>query len=306
VLKDKEGLALVYDKIGFVHLEQGEEDQALKHFINSHYFRKSLNDPELLAISNQNIAEVYLEREEFEKAISFLNDALENFKDDKYRLNIADVDMKIGDIYDYDEKYNKAIEYYKNALEIYKIYEFQHEIALLNNRIATTYFNKNNFSESKKHCIKALNIAYYWDYTDIKAESYLLMANIMEQNNNINKAYEFQKRFASVTDSIIEAKQISQSAEMQVSYEIQQQENEIEILTKNEELNNATIAKQKAIGFAIVGGSILLLIFAIFLYRSNKHKQKTNIILRRQKKDIEDKNIELERLLLIKIKKFKK
>lgn len=294
VLKDKEGLALVYDKIGYVHLEQGEENEALKYFINSHYFRKSLHDLELLALSNQNIAEVYLEREEFEKAISFLNDALINFKDDKYQLNIADIDMKIGDIYDYDEKYDKALEYYKDALEIYKKYEHQREAALLYNRIASTYFNQNNISKSKNYCVKALNIAYYYDYIEIKAESYLLMANILEQTNNIKKAYEFQKRYASVMDSIIEAKQISQSAEMQVSYEIQQQENKIEILTKNRELNEATIAKQKAIGIGVVGGAILLLIFAIFLYRSNLHKQKINKILRRQKKDIEDKNIELE------------
>ncbi|MEN8121328.1 MAG: tetratricopeptide repeat protein [Bacteroidota bacterium] len=294
ILKDKKGLALVYDKIGFVLLEQDEEDEALKYFINSHYFRKSLRDPELLALSNQNIAEVYLEREEFEKAISFLNDALENFKDDKYQLNIADIEMKIGDIYNYDEKYVTAIIYYQNALKIHKEYEHQHEIALLNNRIASTYFNKKKYSKSKRYCISALNIAYDYDYIDIKAESYLLMAKILEQTKNIKKAYEFQKRYARVTDSIIEAKQISQSAEMQVSYEIQQQENEIEILTKDKELNNATIAKQRAIGVGIGGGALFLLVFAIFLYRSNLHKQKTNKILTQQKKDIEDKNDELE------------
>jgi len=293
-LKDKEGLALVYDKLGFVYLEEGDEDKALTHFINSHYYRKSLKDPELLALSNQNIAEVYLEREEFEKAISFLNDALENFKDDKYLLNIADIDMKIGDIYDYDEKYNKAIEYYEDALEIYKKFDHQKEIALLYNRIATTYFNKKDIVKSTEYCSKALNIAYDWDYISIKAESYLLMSKNLEQSNQIKKAFEFQKRYASVTDSIIEAKQLSQSAEMQISYEIQKQEGEIEILTKDKELNKVTIAKQKAIGIGIGGGAILLLIFAIFLYRSNRHKQRTNTILRHQKKDIEDKNDELE------------
>ncbi len=294
VLQDKEGLALVYDKIGYVHLEQGEEDEALKYFINSHYFRKSLHDPELLALSNQNIAEVYLEREEFEKAISFLNDALANFKDDKYQVNIADIEMKMGDIYNYDEKYITAIIYYQNALKIHKKFEHQHEIALLNNRLAATYLNQNNYSKSKEYCVTALNIAYVYEYIDVKAVSYFMMAKIFEQTKNIEKAYEFQKRYASITDSIIEAKQISQSAEMQVSYEIQQQETEIEILTKDKELNNATIAKQQAMGIAIGGGAIFLLFFAIFLYRSNLHKQRTNKILIQQKKDIEDKNVELE------------
>jgi serine phosphatase RsbU (regulator of sigma subunit)/tetratricopeptide (TPR) repeat protein len=294
VTKDKEGLALVYDKIGFVHLEHGEEDEALKFFINAHYFRKSLKDPELLALSNQNIAEVYLEREEYEKAISFLNNALENFKDDKYLLNVADIDMKIGDIYDYDEHYKKALFYYKDALKIHKRYKHRHETALLHNRIAETYLEQNKLSKSKLQCIDALNIAYENDFIDIKAKSYLLMSEIFERQNNIRKAYDFQKRYAAVTDSIIEVKQMTQSAEMQVSYEIQQQENEIAILTKDQELSTETIAKQKIIGFAIGGGAFLLLVFAIFLYRSNLHKQRTNKLLRHQKRDIEDKNAELE------------
>ncbi|MCF6241624.1 MAG: tetratricopeptide repeat protein [Bacteroidales bacterium] len=290
---DKEGLALVYDRIGFVNLRHGNEDEALKYFINAHYFRKSLKDPELLALSNQNIAEVYLEREEYGKAIEFLNNALENFKDDKYLLNVADINTKIGDIYVYDENYVKAIESYNHALDIYKKYQHNYEISLLHNRLAATYLDLNKLISAKKQCLNALNIAYMYDFLDIKAKSYRLMSDIYERQKNIKKAFDFQKRYAAVVDSIMEAKQINQSAEMQVSYEIQQQENEIAMLTKDGELNRATIEKQRAIAIAIGIGSVLLMIFAFSLYRSNVHKQKINKILTEQKKDIEDKNAEL-------------
>jgi serine phosphatase RsbU (regulator of sigma subunit) len=303
---DKEGLALVYDRIGFVNLRHGQEDEALKYFINSHYFRKSLKDPELLALSNQNIAEVYLEREEYDKAIEFLNNALENFKDDKYLLNVADINTKIGDIYVYDENYLKAIVSYNHALNIYKKYQHNYEISLLHNRLSAAYLDLNKLTQAKKQCIDALEIAYMYDFLDIKAKSYLLMSNIYERQKNIKKAFDFQKRYAAVIDSIIEAKQINQSAEMQVSYEIQQQENEIAMLTKDGELNRATIEKQRAIAIAIGVGSILLMIFAFSLYRSNVHKQKINKILTEQKKDIEDKNAELYQQQLAIIEQNKK
>ncbi len=290
---DKEGLALVYDRIGFVNLRHGQEDEALKYFINSHYFRKSLKDPELLALSNQNIAEVYLEREEYDKAIEFLNNALENFKDDKYLLNVADINTKIGDIYVYDEKYLKAIDYYNHALNIYKKFQHNYEQSLVHNRLSATYLDLNKIQQAKNQCLAALEIAYMYNFLDIKAKSYRLMSNIYERQKNIRKAFDFQKRYAGVIDSIMEAKQINQSAEMQVSYEIQQQENEIAMLTKDGELNRATIEKQRAIAIAIGIGSVLLMIFAFSLYRSNVHKQKINKILTEQKKDIEDKNAEL-------------
>ena len=292
-LDNKEGLAMVYDRIGFVNLKHGNEDEALKYFINSHFFRKSLKDPELLALSNQNIAEVYLEREEYEKAIEFLNNALENFKDDKYLLNVAEINTKIGDIYVYDEKYKDALEVYQKALEIYKKYNHQHEIALLHNRLAADYLNLNKLSKAKIQCMNALEIGYIYDYLDIKAKSYQLLSEIYEKQNNIPKAFNFQKHYAAVMDSILEAKQLNQSAEMQVSYEIQQQENEIAMLTKDKELSNATIAKQRIIAWSIGIGAVFMMFFAFFLYRSNLHKQKINKILVEQKKDIELKNEEL-------------
>ncbi len=303
---DKEGLALVYDRIGFVNLRHGQEDEALKYFINSHYFRKSLKDPELLALSNQNIAEVYLEREEYDKAIEFLNNALENFKDDKYLLNVADINTKIGDIYVYDENYLKAIVYYNHALNIYKRYQHNYEISLLHNRLSAAYLDLNKLTQAKKQCHDALETAYMYDFLDIKAKSYLLMSEIYERQKNIKKAFDFQKRYAAVIDSIMEAKQTNQSAEMQVSYEIQQQENEIAMLTKDGELNRATIEKQRAIAIAIGVGSFLLMIFAFSLYRSNIHKQKINKILTEQKKDIEDKNAELYQQQLAIIEQNKK
>ncbi len=303
---DKEGLALVYDRIGFVNLRHGQEDEALKYFINSHYFRKSLKDPELLALSNQNIAEVYLEREEYDKAIEFLNNALENFKDDKYLLNVADINTKIGDIYVYDENYLKAIVSYNHALNIYKKYQHNYEISLLHNRLSATYLDLNKLTQAKKQCHDALKTAYMYDFLDIKAKSYLLMSEIYERQKNIKKAFDFQKRYAAVIDSIMEAKQTNQSAEMQVSYEIQQQENEIAMLTKDGELNRATIEKQRAIAIAIGVGSFLLMIFAFSLYRSNIHKQRINKILTEQKKDIEDKNAELYQQQLAIIEQNKK
>jgi len=292
-LDDKEGMAMVYDRIGFVNLREGKEDEALKFFINAHYFRKSLKDPELLALSNQNIAEVYLEREEYEKAIEFLNNALENFKDDKYKLNVADVNTKIGDIYVYDEKYNQALTAYKRALDIYTDYQHHHEIAMLHNRLSSTYIAIGKLKQAKEECLKALELGYMFDFLNIKAKSYLLMSEIYEKQHKIKKAFDFQKRYAAVIDSVMEAERISRSAEMQVTYEIQQQEKEIAMLTKDKELSEATIAKQRVIAVAISVGAILLLIFAFFLYRSNQHKQRINKILVEQKKDIEDKNAEL-------------
>jgi len=292
---DKLGLSYTYDKIGFVLLKQGNENEALRHFIDSDYFRKGLKDTLLSAISSKNIAEVYLQREEYEKAISFLNEASEKFRAIKSLLNIADADYKIGEIYLYNKEYKKAIEYFNSALSNYQKFEKQYEIGATFNELADAYLSLKKKKLAKKNANNALEIGNNYDYLDIKADAYSLLSKYYELSKNLKKAFQLEKMHSNVMDSINEAKYISQSAEMQVSFEIQNQETEIEILTKNEELNKITIKNQQLVGIVVAIVSGLLLIFALYLYRSNITRKKTNKLLTKQKKDIQEKNFELER-----------
>jgi serine phosphatase RsbU (regulator of sigma subunit) len=292
---DKRGLSFTHDKIGFALLKQGDENGALQHFIDSDYFRKGLKDTLLSAISNKNISEVYLVREEYKKAISFLKEASEKFRAINSPLNIADADYKIGKIYLSNKEFDKAIEYYFSAFENYEKFDKQHEIALTYNELAKAYFGKNKPKLLKEYASKALEIGNNFELLDVKADAYSLLSQYYEIKKNIKKAFQFERMHSNVVDSISQAKYISQSAEMQVSFEIQNQEKEIEILTKSEELNKITIRNQQLIAIVIGVVSTLLLFFAINLYKSNIARKRNNLLLTKQKKDIEDKNFELER-----------
>jgi len=293
--KDKRGLSFVLDKIGFVSLRQGADNEALKYFIDSHFYRKSLKDTLLTAISNKSIAEVYLQKEEFEKAISFLQVASESFKAIKNPLNIAETDYKIGDIYIYNNDYSKAVEYYNISLSNYMIFDKQYEICMIYNKLSNAYFELKDFSAMKKYANEALQIANTFEFIDLKARSYSLLSKYYEQLSDIQNAFRFEKMRSNAVDSINELKAISQSAEMQVSFELQMQESKIEVLTKDQELNIATIRSQQIIVSVVAFFTIILLILALNLYKSNLARKKANIILVQQKRDIEDKNHELER-----------
>ncbi|MDY6799808.1 MAG: SpoIIE family protein phosphatase, partial [Bacteroidota bacterium] len=56
----------------------------------------------------------------------------------------------------------------------------------------------------------------------------------------------------------------------------------------------ARLQKQKIYTWVFVGGFIFLFIFSIFIYKSYQRKKKTNIILTRQKKEIENQKDEIE------------
>jgi serine phosphatase RsbU (regulator of sigma subunit) len=293
--KDKKGLSFAYEKIGFVLLRQGDENKALEYFINSHFNRKSLKDTLLTAISNKNIAEVYLQREEYEKAISFLNDASTNFKAIRDYLNIAETDYKIGDIYTFNEDFKQAIAFYTSAVENFSKFEKQFEIARTYNRLAKVYLNIGDKTNLKKYASKALELANNHNLSEIKAETYSLLSRYYELTNDIKQAFIYERMHSAAVDSLIDARFISHSAEMQVSFEIQRQESEIELLTKDKKANQAIIRNQRIIALVSALATFLFMFSAIILYRSNRNRKRINQLLLHQKKDIEEKNFELER-----------
>ncbi len=293
--KDKKGLSFVLDKIGFVFLKQGKENEALKYFINSHYTRISLKDTFLTAISNKNIAEVYLQKEAYEKAISFLLVASESFKAIKNPLNIAETNYKIGDIYMYDEDYSRALDYYSISLVNFIKYDKQYDICMIYNKLSKAYEGLKKYDLMKRYAMEALKIANNAEFIDIKAASYALLSRYFELKSDTANAFRFERMHSSAVDSVNEARLLGQSAEMQVSFELQMQENNYEMLKKDKELGDVTIRNQQIIGIAIAMLTILLLFLAINLYRSNISRKKTNALLVEQKKDIEQKNHELER-----------
>ncbi|MFN8257734.1 MAG: tetratricopeptide repeat protein [Bacteroidales bacterium] len=292
--KNKHGLSLVLDKIGYVYLKQGKETEALKNFINSHYTRIVLKDTFLTAISNKNIAEVYLVREEYEKAISFLQVASKSFKAIGNYLYIADTDYKIGDIYLYNKEYENALKFYNSSLENYLKYDKLHETGQIYNKLGKTYLALNKLDFVKKYANEALKIANNSDYLDVKADAYDLLSEYYEKKKDLKRAFRFEKMQSAAADSLSEEKNLNQSAEMQVSFELQMQENKFQIVTKDNELSKITIRNQKFLGLGIAIVTFMLLILAINLYRSNISKKKTNFLLTTQKKDIEEKNHVLE------------
>jgi signal transduction histidine kinase len=65
------------------------------------------------------------------------------------------------------------------------------------------------------------------------------------------------------------------------------------LLTKDKQLQLAENKREKAFLFAALGGFAALVVLAIIMYRGNKQKQKANILLHKQKQEIDKKAEEL-------------
>ncbi|GAB4480590.1 MAG: hypothetical protein OHK0057_34230 [Thermoflexibacter sp.] len=94
-----------------------------------------------------------------------------------------------------------------------------------------------------------------------------------------------------VNDALI--KNELEVAKMRMNYELLKQQDEIALLQKDNQLMKATTQKQILIIIVAVSLVIFLMVLSFILYFSNAKAQKFNVLLAKQRKELEDKNEEI-------------
>ncbi|MBI2968597.1 MAG: SpoIIE family protein phosphatase [Bacteroidetes bacterium] len=323
-LNYKKGLCMAYFSLGNCFNKEGDYSKAISfslaalkqsEIINDttrfnealNYYEKALkmaetvNDMNFLASTLMSVGYIYLNKDIYDKALYYFKQALIKYKKMNQKDNIALSLSNIGEIYKSQDSLFTALKYYSEALNILEkmenisekddlafIYMVTGEVAgrMGNHLQALNYFNKSmiiseEISEKKKR----------------KKEIYEKLAAEYERAGNFIKANEYNKLFIQVKDTLLNEEISRQVTEMQTKYETEKKEKEITLLTKDKQLQQAAINRQKIVIWSVMGGILLSVIIALLLYRGYWLKQRANIQLAQknqtivhQKEIIEQKN----------------
>jgi signal transduction histidine kinase/tetratricopeptide (TPR) repeat protein len=106
-------------------------------------------------------------------------------------------------------------------------------------------------------------------------------------------AYKYQVLSSNYKDSLTGKEIAQKTAMLQASLELDKKQAEIALLTKDRQLQMAENRKERAFLFALLGGLASLIVFAVVLFRNNRQKQRANVLLEKQKQEIDEKAKEL-------------
>jgi len=106
-------------------------------------------------------------------------------------------------------------------------------------------------------------------------------------------AYEYQVLSSNYKDSLTGKEIAQKTAMLQASLELDKKQAQIALLTKDKQLQVAENNRERAFLFATLGGLATLIVLAVIMYRNNKQKQKANLLLQKQKQEIDKKAHEL-------------
>lgn len=330
-IDDKRGVAISYNNIGAVYYDQGNYTEALNCYLKSLKLREETKDSMGMAMSFNNIGNIFNSQAKLDAALTYYKKALSIQEKLGGKKQGANTCINIGNVYSDKGQYTDAFIYHTKGLKAYEAINDKKGIAVSYNSIGSDYtFMKKNdqalvyqlksfalckeigynrglinagggignlYEEQKKYqealdyYREMLSIAKEMDSKEGMRDAYENYASVYRKLEQFDKALEYTQLLYEIKDSILNKENFKQVTELNTRYETEKKEKEILLLTKDQQLSAKILKEQQLVRWGLTGGMVLLFISVFSVYRRYRFKLKANLILQKQKEEIQQQNV---------------
>ncbi|WP_295236454.1 tetratricopeptide repeat protein [Sediminibacterium sp.] len=290
-------LAASFRCMASVYNSQGNTNKSIELFLKDLSLHTQLNDQKSIGRALNNLSFTFFRGKMIDSALYYTNKALAfnlQLKDDYL---IAFAYRNAGDLSEARKLLDSA-KYYFNLSVQYavKIKSIQLQLTALY-RIGRLLNSEFKYKESIPILEKALQLGNLMGAKSETALIYNLLATAYEGIGDYKEAYLVQKKFSQLNDSLYQERSRSKLAEMQAKFEAEKKQSEINQLKKEKEQEIENNQKKTILNFSLMITTLVVIVLLINIWRKNKYKTATNLLLQSQKE-------ELEETLLLKDKVF--
>jgi serine phosphatase RsbU (regulator of sigma subunit) len=296
----KTGLAISYFLVGRLYTALGNYAKSEEFLVKAEKIYEQLNEKGGQVLVWGSIGGIYDKQNRYEKAIECYIKALAIAKENGNNGGeVTDNYIRLGNIYyrrasehdgtsrkKYNEDYDIALEYAIHALELSNIQ--QYEIGKVNcyTLMGNVYRQQGKNDKATVFLNKALSLTRSPSIKIIILEG-LYLTQLKQQD--YKGAFTYYQHCVQLRDSLYNTQNTLKYAQLGDSYEEDKKEKIRELTNKIKETTHLNeLKRQRTILLFILVGLFLALVFAGFLYRSYRQKQKANIVITRQKTEVEE------------------
>ena len=289
---EKKSIANTMNNIGVVYDEAGNYDLALEYYMKVRAIREEINDSAGLGSVLNNIGVVYEEKGAYDIALGYYEQSLELKRKNGRRGTIGLTLNNIGIIHLNRKDYPQALDFHFDAIGIFRETADSASLANACNSVADIYLEMNRPGKALPFIREGLSISKKINARAMLKDSYRFLAKYYAAIDDYGRAYETQQLLLNLKDSIYGLEMAEKLAEMHTRYEVDKKEQEISLLTKDNEIQSLRIRKQSVQFYSLIAFVVLILLIGFLLFNRYKLKQKQYRI------ELEKKNLETEQRLL--------
>lgn len=304
-LDNQRSLALNLVSMGIQYQFMGNLEDAEVQFLKAYDIGQALDDAVVQINASAYLSEIYGGQEKWDQALehALIWLGLEKVKGKNSTMiqtlaKIVGYSIEVGDI-------DGANEYMKEADELYAFFpniSVGVEADYLKNK-GKLLMESNQFQEAGTY-FEQLKSFLPQSQPERKRYELSTLADYYEKVGDYAQAYFYLKEYNTLSDTLVKQAHRKSMNELNVRFETVQKEKIILQLERDQKANQLLQSQQKYAIAGGIGGLLLVLVWAVALFRNNQVRKKHNGVLaekntelHKQKQEIEVKNQQNETLL---------
>jgi len=275
----EKSVATTLHSIGHIQRKLKRHEEAIESYEKSIRIKEKLNDNEGLAMSLASLGNTYAEMEQHTFAFINLIKAYELAHTIKIPYITASIADNLGNLYRETGDFSKGLKYDLEAFEIRKKLPSKKDLAGSLNSIGTSYFKLKEYQKSKEFIEKSLSISESIESKPISLSNYAILKELFLETGNYKDAHHYLHRHTTLKDSIFDNEKNKQLLELETKYEVAKKNIDIELLTKENQLQEAQSEKEMTWRNALIGSIIALGIIGILVFHTMRQRLKNQKVL---------------------------
>lgn len=292
-INNKAAISITLNNIGAIYFEQEDFKKALDCYEKSLKINQELKDKRWIGNLMNNIASIYDQQGNKAKALECLLEGLKNYEEIGYKRGISSSLNNIAGIYKEQNKITEALEYYNKSLKIREELLDKDGTAGVLNNIADLKLKNGETNDAFIYAKKGMQTSKEIGYPNLISRSANILKRIFQKQNKYKEAFEMFELEIKMKDSIKNEESQKAAIKNQLKYDYEKKEAVAEAEYKSELKSQQAIAteknrKQKLITSFVIAGLLLVLIFAVFVFRTLRITRKQKLLIEKQKTVVEE------------------
>ncbi|HUZ60073.1 MAG TPA: adenylate/guanylate cyclase domain-containing protein [Hanamia sp.] len=264
-------------------------DQALEYYLRALPMSESLKNNDAIGTITVNLGEIYLSKGDDDSALIYFQKSLKAYQGS---ANIPYTLNDIGKVYEFRKDYKTAIKYHQEAFDISQKLNAKVDMAQSLLGLGDSYMKQGKSSIAISYYKKAEAIAKEISDANYELkEAYSGQAIAFSNLSDFKNAFKYESLFTDIKDSLYNLDIAKKLSSLQFNFDIQKKQNQIDLLQKDQVLQELDLKRQRLVKNALLVVLVLLSFIAIIIYRNYRNKIKTNKIL-------DNRNAQIQHLLL--------
>ena len=269
-------LAIAQNQLAHIYKDREENEKALRLYREARDNALLGNNTETIIWPMMNLGAIFLAMNQIDSSLYYSNKVLDQAIGGHMPRNLPYILMNVASAYSKKGDNAQAMSNFSKALIASDQSQSIRFKNLIYQALAEHYQRNNQPDSSAFYAKKAIDIVQNSVFTYLSMKPSKLLTDIYE-NSNADSTIKYLKIYRAANDSLFSTR-ANQQLQMMTFEEDQRQQ---ELMTQKSKYQNKIKTN------ILLGVMSTILLIALILYRNNKQKQKANLLLHRQKEEIQ-------------------